>query len=132
MKLTDDEKAMLDGREGKAQQKAMELLVRYAEALGAERFVDTNERRGRAGLGERVSAELLQGQGRRRRHDAIFSLLRPRLRRARRRAAGRSCTRAISRAAPIRTTGRRSARSPRLSRITRSARHTPSTTASRS
>jgi len=39
--LTDDEKAMLDGREGKARQKAMELLVRYAEALGAERFVDT-------------------------------------------------------------------------------------------
>jgi predicted aconitase len=41
MKLTDDEKAMLDGREGKARQKAMELLVRYAEALNAERFVDT-------------------------------------------------------------------------------------------
>lgn len=41
MKLTDDEKAMLDGRQGKACQKAMELLVRYAEALGAERFVDT-------------------------------------------------------------------------------------------
>ena len=32
---------MLDGRMGKATQKAMELLVRYAEALGAERFVDT-------------------------------------------------------------------------------------------
>ena len=32
---------MLDGRKGKATQKAMELLVRYAEALGAERFVDT-------------------------------------------------------------------------------------------
>jgi predicted aconitase len=42
MKLTDDEKAMLDGKEGKARQKAMELLVKYAEALGAERFVDTN------------------------------------------------------------------------------------------
>ena len=40
--LTDDEKAMLDGRHGKARQKAMDLLVRYAEALGAERFVDTN------------------------------------------------------------------------------------------
>ena len=39
--LTDDEKAMLDGRHGKARQKAMDLLVRYAEALGAERFVDT-------------------------------------------------------------------------------------------
>ena len=42
MKLTDDEKAMLDGKEGPARQKAMDLLVRYGEALGAERFVDTN------------------------------------------------------------------------------------------
>jgi len=42
MQLTDDERAMLDGREGKAKQKAMELLVRYAQALGAERFVITN------------------------------------------------------------------------------------------
>jgi predicted aconitase len=41
MKLTPHEQAMLDGRDGKARQKAMELLVRYAEALGAERFVDT-------------------------------------------------------------------------------------------
>jgi hypothetical protein len=41
MKLTDDEKAMLDGKEGLAVQKAMEMLVRYGEALGAERFVDT-------------------------------------------------------------------------------------------
>ena len=42
MKLTDDEKAMLDGKEGVARQKAMELLIRYGEALGAERLVDTN------------------------------------------------------------------------------------------
>jgi predicted aconitase len=41
MHLTDDERAMLDGRGGAARQKAMDLLVRYAEALGAERFVDT-------------------------------------------------------------------------------------------
>ena len=40
--LTDDERAMLDGEQGKATQKAMELLLRYAEALGAERFVETN------------------------------------------------------------------------------------------
>ena len=39
--LTDAEKAMLDGHDGKARQKAMDLLVRYAQALGAERFVDT-------------------------------------------------------------------------------------------
>ncbi len=42
MRLADDEKAMLDGKEGPAVQKAMELLVRYGEALGAERLVDTN------------------------------------------------------------------------------------------
>ena len=42
MNLTDSEKAMLDGSHGKAHQKAMELLVRYGEALGCERFVDTN------------------------------------------------------------------------------------------
>ncbi|MGA2879809.1 MAG: aconitase X catalytic domain-containing protein [Bryobacteraceae bacterium] len=41
MFLADDEKAMLDGAGGVAKQKAMELLVRYANALGAERFVDT-------------------------------------------------------------------------------------------
>jgi predicted aconitase len=41
MKLTADEKAMLDGSEGRAAQKAMDLLVRYGEALGAERLVDT-------------------------------------------------------------------------------------------
>jgi len=42
MILAPDEKAMLDGAAGPAKQKAMDLLVRYAEALGADRFVDTN------------------------------------------------------------------------------------------
>ena len=42
MKLTPREQNMLEGNDGKAQQKAMELLVRYAEALGAERFVATD------------------------------------------------------------------------------------------
>lgn len=41
MNLTDTEEAMLDGREGRAKAKAMELLVRYCEALGAERLVET-------------------------------------------------------------------------------------------
>jgi predicted aconitase len=41
MKLTDAEQAMLDGASGKAKQKAMDLLVRYGEALGAERLVET-------------------------------------------------------------------------------------------
>lgn len=42
MKLAQDEQAMLDGKEGLARQKAMELLVEYGDALGAEQFVDTN------------------------------------------------------------------------------------------
>ncbi|MBN3801462.1 DUF521 domain-containing protein [Paraburkholderia sp. Ac-20336] len=42
MKLNDDEQAMLDGRDGPAVQRAMDLLVRYGEALGAPRLVDTN------------------------------------------------------------------------------------------
>jgi predicted aconitase len=41
MKLSNDERAMLDGERGDACRKAMELLVRYGEALGCERFVDT-------------------------------------------------------------------------------------------
>jgi predicted aconitase len=40
--LTDLERGMLDGAQGPAVQKAMDLLVRYAEALGAEDFVETN------------------------------------------------------------------------------------------
>ncbi|SHI03028.1 predicted aconitase subunit 1 [Sporobacter termitidis DSM 10068] len=42
MILTDDEKAMLDGKEGKTRQKAIEFLVKYGTALGAERLVNTN------------------------------------------------------------------------------------------
>src|SRR5680860_1385963 len=42
MKLTSDELRMLDGTEGAARQKALELLVRYGEALGADSFVDTD------------------------------------------------------------------------------------------
>lgn len=41
MKLTDAEKGMLDGAEGPAVCRAMDLLVRYGEALGAERLVET-------------------------------------------------------------------------------------------
>ena len=41
MKLSDDEKAMLNGDAGAAKQKAMELLVRYSQALGCEEFVNT-------------------------------------------------------------------------------------------
>jgi predicted aconitase len=42
MKLTKDEREVLEGKKGRAKQKAMELLVQYGEALGAERFINTN------------------------------------------------------------------------------------------
>jgi len=42
MILTPDEQAMLDGRDGAAVQRAMDLLLRYGRALGAERLVKTN------------------------------------------------------------------------------------------
>jgi predicted aconitase len=42
MRLTDDEKRMLDGCQGEAIQQAMSLLVSYGEVLGAEAFVDTD------------------------------------------------------------------------------------------
>ena len=41
MQLSDEEKAMYDGRDGPAVQKAMDLLVRYGEALDAECLVQT-------------------------------------------------------------------------------------------
>jgi predicted aconitase len=76
MKLTDSEQAMLDGRSGKAKQKAMELLVRYGEALGAERFVDTTNVAGVPGQSnlflEKHYKSALESAGGRR--DAIFSL----------------------------------------------------------
>ena len=41
MKLTDEEKAMRDGRDGRAVARAMDLLIRYGEALGADALVET-------------------------------------------------------------------------------------------
>lgn len=52
MKLNAEEQAMLDGDGqpgAEARQKAMNLLVRNGEALGAERLVDTNNVTGTAG-----------------------------------------------------------------------------------
>lgn len=42
MQLTDEERAMADGRDGPAVARAMDLLLRYGRALGAERLVATN------------------------------------------------------------------------------------------
>jgi predicted aconitase len=41
MRLSDEEKAMRDGRDGAAVAKAMDLLIRYGDALGAEALVET-------------------------------------------------------------------------------------------
>jgi predicted aconitase len=75
MKLTDQEKALLDGRDGKAKQKAMELLVRYAEALGAERFVDTNNVAGVPGSANPFLQNyyMSSGAGEHSEYDVIFS-----------------------------------------------------------
>jgi len=70
--LTDGEKQMLDGRDGKARQKAMELLVRYAEALGAERFVDTRNVAGVPGSANPFLQNYYKDKNRDGR-DAIFS-----------------------------------------------------------
>ncbi len=72
MKLTPDEKSMLDGSRGKAHQKAMELLVRYAEALGAERFVDTVNVAGVPGTSNMFLEKYYTQPGDR--YDVIYSL----------------------------------------------------------
>jgi len=41
MRLTESERAMRDGAQGDARARAMDLLIRYGEALGAERLVET-------------------------------------------------------------------------------------------
>jgi predicted aconitase len=69
MKLTPHEQAMLEGKEGKARQKAMDLLVRYGEALGAERLVDTNNVCGTVG----ATTPFLREYGAKHGLDAVFS-----------------------------------------------------------
>jgi predicted aconitase len=74
MKLTSDEKSMLDGDQGLAKQKAMELLVRYGEALGAERFVDTNNVAGVPGSTNAFLANYYTEHGFNPGYDVIYSL----------------------------------------------------------
>ena len=74
MQLTAQEKSMLDGGEGPAKQKAMELLVRYGEALGAERFVDTNNVAGVPGSTNAFLAQYYKEQGFEPGYDVIYSL----------------------------------------------------------
>lgn len=73
MILTDEEKAMLDGADGPARQKAMDLLVRYGEALGAERFVLTDNVAGVPGSSNLFLADYYKGRGPNL-YEAIFSL----------------------------------------------------------
>ena len=70
MRLTDAEQAMLDGKRGKARQKAMDLLVRYGEALGAERLVETNNVCGTFGATTPFVRDYAEGPGG---MDAVFS-----------------------------------------------------------
>jgi hypothetical protein len=72
LRLTDAEKAMLDGGQGPARRKAMELLVRYAEALGAERFVETNNVAGVPGASSPYLNNYYKDHGGS--YNAIFSL----------------------------------------------------------
>ena len=74
MHLTDGEKAMLDGAGGPARQKAMELLVRYAEALGADRFVDTNNVAGVPGSSSLFLRNYYQKHAGRGDYETIYSL----------------------------------------------------------
>lgn len=72
MELTDDERAMLAGEEGPAVQAAMDLLVRYGEALGADRFVDTDNVAGVPGMVNQFLQEYYADGGAAS-HDEIFS-----------------------------------------------------------
>jgi predicted aconitase len=74
MRLTGGEKAMLDGADGLAKQKAMELLVRYAEALGAERFVDTNNVAGVPGSSSLFVQKYYEQHAGASNYEAVFSL----------------------------------------------------------
>lgn len=62
MILADDEKAMLDGAEGPAVAAAMDLLVRYGEALDAEHLCDTRNVAGTSTQPSPVKAKLV-GEG---------------------------------------------------------------------
>src|SRR5437016_12997590 len=74
MHLTAAEQAMLDGTQGLAKQKAMELLVRYAEALGAERFVDTNNVTGVPGSSTLFLQNYYRQRGIDANYEAVYSL----------------------------------------------------------
>jgi predicted aconitase len=63
MRLTDDEKRMRDGAEGEAVAAAMDLLVRYGDALGAERLVETRNVAGTMTQPSPAKAKLVEEGG---------------------------------------------------------------------
>lgn len=63
MLLTDDERRMRDGDEGAAVAAAMDLLIRYGEALGAERLVDTRNVAGTMTQPSPAKAQLVREGG---------------------------------------------------------------------
>jgi len=65
---------MLDGAVGLAQQRAIELLVRYAEALGADRFVDTNNVAGVPGSSSLYVQKYFEQHASASDYEAVFSL----------------------------------------------------------
>ena len=72
MILDDHERSMLDGASGPARRKAMELLVRYAEALGTDRFVETDNVAGVPGASSPYLNNYYKEHGGS--YNAIFSL----------------------------------------------------------
>jgi predicted aconitase len=63
MRLTDEEKGMLDGAEGPAVAAAMDLLVRYGEALGCEHLCDVRNVAGTMTQPSPVKARLVSEGG---------------------------------------------------------------------
>lgn len=71
MRLADDEKTMRDGAEGPAVAAAMDLLIRYGEALGAEHLCDTRNVAGTMTQPSPVKASLVREGG----WDKAFSVI---------------------------------------------------------
>jgi predicted aconitase len=67
MQLTDYEKQMRDGDHGAAKARAMDLLIRYGEALGAERLVETNNVAGTWAVANPILKDFAKSM------DAVFS-----------------------------------------------------------
>ncbi|MFD4193484.1 aconitase X [Amycolatopsis thermoflava] len=63
MILTDEEKAMRDGAEGAAVAAAMDLLIRYGDALGAQRLCDTRNVAGTSTQPSPLKAKLVAEGG---------------------------------------------------------------------